>query len=81
MSLLASYLMRAILTSTLLVMLVLLALAGLFEFIGQLDSTQGRYGVPQALLYAILRLPQLSFEMLPKTPLPRLRLPSLPVGG
>jgi lipopolysaccharide export system permease protein len=65
MSLLANYLMRAILTSTMLVMLVLLALAGLFEFIGQLDSTQGEYGVPQALLYAVLRLPQLSFEMLP----------------
>lgn len=65
MSLLATYLMRAILTSTLLVMLVLLALAGLFEFIGQLDSIQGNYAVPQALLYAVLRLPQLSFEMLP----------------
>jgi lipopolysaccharide export system permease protein len=64
-SLLATYLMRAILTSTLLVMLVLLALAGLFEFIGQLDSIQGNYAVPQALLYAVLRLPQLSFEMLP----------------
>jgi lipopolysaccharide export system permease protein len=64
-SLLANYLMRAILASTMLVMLVLLALAGLFEFIGQLDSTQGEYGVPQALLYAVLRLPQLSFEMLP----------------
>jgi lipopolysaccharide export system permease protein len=57
--------MRAILASTMLVMLVLLALAGLFEFIGQLDTTQGEYGVPQALLYAVLRLPQLSFEMLP----------------
>lgn len=65
MNLLSSYLMRAILSSTLLVMLVLLALAGLFEFIGQLDSTQGRYGIPQALLFALLRLPQLSFEMLP----------------
>jgi lipopolysaccharide export system permease protein len=64
-SLLANYLMRAILASTMLVMLVLLALAGLFEFIGQLDTTQGEYGVPQALLYAVLRLPQLSFEMLP----------------
>ncbi len=57
--------MRAILMSTLLVMLVLLALAGLFEFIGQLDSTQGSFGVPEALLFALLRLPQLSFEMLP----------------
>jgi len=65
LNLLSTYLMRAILTSTLLVMLVLLALAGLFEFISQLDSTRGNYGVPQALLFAVLRLPQLSFEMLP----------------
>jgi lipopolysaccharide export system permease protein len=57
--------MRAILSSTVLVMLVLLALAGLFEFISQLEDTQGNYGVPQALLFAALRLPQLSFEMLP----------------
>jgi lipopolysaccharide export system permease protein len=65
MSLLTTYLMRTILASTLLVMLVLLALAGLFEFIGQLDSTQGNFQIPQALLFALLRLPQLSFEMLP----------------
>ena len=65
MSLLSSYLMRAILTSTVLVLLVLLALAGLFEFISQLEDTQGNYGVPQALLFSALRLPQLSFEMLP----------------
>ncbi|MGI9203387.1 MAG: LPS export ABC transporter permease LptG [Woeseiaceae bacterium] len=65
MSLLATYLMRSILSSTLLVLLVLLALAGLFEFIGQLDTTQGNYQIPQALMFALLRLPQLSFEMLP----------------
>jgi lipopolysaccharide export system permease protein len=65
MSILTVYLMRNILTSTMIVMLVLLALAGLFEFIGQLDNTQGDYGTPQALLFAALRLPQLSFEMLP----------------
>ena len=65
MSLLTGYLMRAILASTMLVLLVFLALAGLFEFIGQLESTQGDYGIPQALLFAALRLPQLSYEMLP----------------
>lgn len=65
MGLLSNYLMRSILTSTLLVLLVLLALAGLFEFISQLEGTQGNYGVPQALLFTALRLPQLSFEMLP----------------
>jgi len=65
MSVLTAYLMRAILSSTLLVLGVLLALAGLFEFIGQLDDIQGNYTVPMALIYALLRLPQLSFEMLP----------------
>jgi lipopolysaccharide export system permease protein len=65
MSVLTAYLMRTILTSTLLVLGVLLALAGLFEFIGQLDDIQGNYTVRTALLYALLRLPQLSFEMLP----------------
>lgn len=65
MSVLTAYLMRAILGSTLLVLGVLLALAGLFEFIGQLDDIQGNYTVPMALVYALLRLPQLSFEMLP----------------
>ncbi len=62
---LTAYLLRTILSSTALVLLVLLALAGLFEFIGQLDNVQGNFGIPQALLFAALRLPQLSFEMLP----------------
>lgn len=65
MSLLSKYLMRVILTSTLLVLLVLLALAVLFEFIGQVDDVQGDFGILQALLFAVLRLPQLSFEMMP----------------
>jgi lipopolysaccharide export system permease protein len=65
MGLLSSYLMRSILTSTLLVLLVLLSLAGLFEFISQLEDTRGNYGTPQALLFTFLRLPQLAFEMLP----------------
>ena len=65
MGILSGYLMRTILSSTLLVLMVLLALATLFEFIGELDNKMGDYGVPQALLYSILRLPQLSFQMLP----------------
>lgn len=65
MSLLTTYLMRAILTSSLLVLIVFLGLAGLFEFIGQLDATGGNYGIAEALLFAALRLPQLAFEMLP----------------
>ena len=65
MSLLTGYLMRTILSGTAMVLLVLLALAGLFEFISQLEDIQGDYGIPQALIYTGLRLPQLGFEMLP----------------
>ena len=62
---LSQYMMRAILASTALVLVVLLALAGLFEFIAELDDTQGDYQTPRVILYTALRLPQLAFEMLP----------------
>lgn len=65
MGILSSYLMRTIMKSTFLVLLVLLALIGLFEFIKQLEDIQGDYNMPQALLFALLRQPQLAFEMLP----------------
>ncbi len=65
MKLLTGYLMRTILTGTVLVMIVLLALAALFEFIGQLDNTEGDFGIGQAFMYSLLRLPQLSFQMFP----------------
>ena len=57
--------MRAILVSTALVLVVLLALAALFEFIAELEDVQNSYQAPQAVLYAILRLPILGFEMMP----------------
>lgn len=62
---LTQYLMRAILSTTALVLLVLLALAGLFEVIAELDDTQADYQTAQAILFALLRLPQLAFQMLP----------------
>ena len=62
---LSQYMLRTILTSTALVLVVLLALAGLFEFIAELDDTQGNYQTSQAILYTLLRLPNLAFEMLP----------------
>ncbi len=65
MKLLSQYLMRTILASTALVLVVLLALAGLFEFIAELDDIQGDYQTPQAILFTALRLPNLAFEMLP----------------
>ena len=57
--------MRSILATTALVLVVLLALAGLFEFIAELDDMQGDYQTPRVILYTLLRLPQLAFEMLP----------------
>ena len=65
MGILSSYLMRSILKSTFLVLLILLALIGLFDFIGQLEDIQGNYRMPQVLLFALLRQPQLGFQMLP----------------
>ena len=64
-AILTQYLMRAIFSATALVLLVLLALAGLFEFLAELDDTRGNYQTPQVILYSLLRLPQLAFEMLP----------------
>ncbi len=65
MGILSGYLMRTILASTMLVLMVLLGLATLFEFIGELDNKMGDYGIPQALMYSVLRLPQLASQMLP----------------
>lgn len=65
MNILSQYLTRTIVASTALVLVVLLALAGLFEFIAELDDTQGNYQTPQAILFTLLRLPNLAFEMLP----------------
>ena len=59
---LSQYMMRTILTTTALVLVVLLALAGLFEFIAELDNTDGDYQTPQAILYTALRLPQLALQ-------------------
>ena len=65
MGILSGYLMRTILASTMLVLMVLLGLATLFEFIGELDNKMGDYGISQALMYSVLRLPQLASQMLP----------------
>lgn len=64
-NILSQYMMRTILAGTAMVLVVLLALAGLFEFIAQLDDTQGNYQTSQAIRYTLLRLPNLAFQMLP----------------
>lgn len=62
---LSQYMMRTIVKSTGLVLVVLLALAGLIDFISELDDTRGDYQTTEAVLYTLLRLPNLAFEMLP----------------
>jgi lipopolysaccharide export system permease protein len=57
---------REILSTTGLVMAVLLGLAVFIEFVTQLDDVgTGDYGIPQALLFALLKLPNLAHIMLP----------------
>ncbi len=64
-SILSQYLMRTVLKSTALVLVVLLALVALFEFIAELEDVKNDYQAPQAILYSLLRLPILGFEMMP----------------
>jgi len=66
MRVIRGYLLRTVLGGTALVMAVLLSLAGFIEFIGQLNNLgEGSYGVPQALLYVLLKLPTIGFVMMP----------------
>jgi lipopolysaccharide export system permease protein len=47
------------------VLVVLLGLAGLFEFIAELEDIKNDYQAPQAIIFAALRLPILAFELMP----------------
>src|ERR1700704_267382 len=68
MSVLDRYIVRAILSSVLLVMLVLLALGALFVFIDQQDDIgTGHYTALGAFWYTLLNLPQQAYELLPIT--------------
>ncbi len=64
-SILGAYLSRIVLSSTAMVIVVLLALAGLFEFIAELEDVKNDYQAPQAITFAALRLPILAFELMP----------------
>ncbi|PZN34509.1 MAG: LPS export ABC transporter permease LptG [Proteobacteria bacterium] len=66
MPVLARYLMRSILAYTAMVVLVLLALSGLYEIIAQQDDVGvGTFSMRHAFLVAGLRLPQYAFDLLP----------------
>src|SRR2546429_4427208 len=64
MSVLDRYIMRAILSSVLLVMLVVLVLGALFVFIDQQDDIgTGHYTALGAFWYTLLNMPQLAYEL------------------
>ena len=66
MRILNIYLLKAVLSAALLVLLALLAIAGFVEFIAQLENVgEGSFDVPQALVYTLLRLPLLAVQMVP----------------
>lgn len=66
MNIIRGYLGRAMLRTTLLVLAVLLALGGFIEFVGQLDDLgTGGYGTLQGIAYALMKLPEMAFVMLP----------------
>ena len=65
-SLLSRYVIRAVLGNTALVMLVLLALSGLYLFITQQDDIGvGSFSVEDAFIYVGLSLPKYAFDLLP----------------
>ena len=60
------YLVRATVTGTALVLLVLLALSAFINFVGEFDKIgTGDFQMPDALMYVLLRLPTQAFDMLP----------------
>ncbi len=66
MPILNRYLFNAIAGSTLLVVMVLLAIGSFIEFVGQLDDLgEGSYDMLAALQYAALKMPQLATSLLP----------------
>lgn len=68
MKIIRGYLSRAIVATSAIVMAVLLALGTFIEFVGQLDDIgTGNYGIPEGLVYAMLKIPEMAFILLPMT--------------
>lgn len=66
MSLLDRYFIRTIVSYSVMVLLVLLTLSGLFLFREQLDDIgEGTYGTVDAFWFTMLNLPQQTFEFMP----------------
>jgi len=66
MKLIVRYIGKTVLVNTLLVLVVLVVLTGLFSFIRELDDVgKGDYSVVSASLYILLRMPGTAYELFP----------------
>jgi lipopolysaccharide export system permease protein len=66
MTLLGRYVMRQVLTYTVMVMLLLMVLVGLYLFIDQANEFgTGRFGAVEALVVVMCRIPEQAFTLLP----------------
>jgi len=66
MKLIVRYIGRTVLLNTLLVLVVLVVLTGLFSFIRELDDVgKGDYSVVSAALYILLKMPGTAYELFP----------------
>jgi lipopolysaccharide export system permease protein len=66
LSLLTKYIVTGVLKSTALVAFALVAVSSVIEFVGQLDDVGlGAYGLREALLFVLLRVPFKIFDVLP----------------
>lgn len=68
MSLVARYIGKTVFLNTLLVLLVLVALSALFSFVRELDDVgKGDYSVKTALVYILLSMPGIAYELFPSS--------------
>ncbi len=66
MQIIRRYLARTIISATAIVLAVLLALGSFIEFVGQLDDIgTGQFGMAQGLAYAVMKMPEMAFTVLP----------------
>ena len=66
MQILNRYLARNILVSMLIVMVVLLSLFVFFQFLEELkDVGKGRYDTPKAIMFVLMTLPNMAYQLLP----------------
>lgn len=65
MMILSRYIARHVVTGSLLVILLLMALTAFLEFVGQFDDFHNNYGLVEAIQFTLLSMPQQVYELFP----------------